>query len=343
MENNTRKKMKTPVRILLLVVLALAVAASGFGIYFAVSDGFGPAEPPVDLVKAEADFRAQMADSSVQEVTLPVDLVLTSPVEVSGNKVITGEGSLTAAKEMKGNYLITVSDGINLTLKGDIKFDAAGISGGVYVAVKGNLTLEGNATVANAAEGTANVKAEGKVQMAGGVLTGGYNNVVLTKGAELAWSAGTNSGSIRSGILVPEGAKLSITGKDATLTGSGLYGIELMGAAVIENGTMSASYDTMIKVAPTGTLEYKGGTMTEAGYHGIENAGTVTVTGGFINKSYNSGIVNTGTLTVTGGTIMNSANKGIMNKLNGKATVGGDAMLSTTSLPSVMRTMHTWS
>lgn len=329
MENKTHKKMKTPVRILLLVVLALAVAASGFGIYFAVSDGFGPAEPPVDLVKAEADFRAQMADSSVQEVTLPVDLVLTSPVEVSGNKVITGEGSLTAAKEMKGNYLITVSDGINLTLKGDIKFDAAGISGGVYVAVKGNLTLEGNATVANAAEGTANVKAEGKVQMAGGNLVGGYNNVVLTKGAELTWSAGTNSGSIRSGILVPEGAKLSITGKDATLTGSGLYGIELMGAAVIENGTMSASYDTMIKVAPTGTLEYKGGTMTEAGYHGIENAGTVTVTGGFINKSYNSGIVNTGTLTVTGGTIMNSANKGIMNKLNGKATVGGDAMLST--------------
>ena len=105
MENKTHKKMKTPVSILLLVVLALAVAASGFGIYFAVSDGFGPAEPPVDLVKAEADFRAQMADSSVQEVTLPVDLVLTSPVEVSGNKVITGEGSLTAAKEMKGNYL----------------------------------------------------------------------------------------------------------------------------------------------------------------------------------------------------------------------------------------------
>lgn len=330
MENKTRKQMKTPVRILLLVVLALAVAASGFGIYFAVSGGFGgPAEPPVDLVQAEADFRAQMADSSVQEVTLPVDLVLTSPVEVVGNKVITGEGSLTAAQGLEGKYLFTVPDGVSLALNGDIQIDAAGISGGVYVAVKGSFTLDGNAVVANAAEGTANIMAEGNVQMKGGTLSGGWNNVVLNKGAELTWSAGTNSASIRSGIVVAEGAKLSMTAKAATLTGSGLHGIELMGSAVIEDGSMNQSYDTMIRVAESGTLEYKGGTLSEAGYHGIDNAGTLNVTGGIINKSFNSGVVNTGKLTVTGGTIMNSANKGIMNKLNGHATIGGDVLLST--------------
>lgn len=321
---------------------------------------------------AEKSFRDKMADASVTEITVEDNLVLESPVEVSGNKVLTGEGSINAiAENMEGEYMIVVPSGSSLTVKGSVTIHARGVMGGVHVAKGATWTLEENAVVTNASAGAANALVEGVFQMKGGTasdalghnilnkgemtlaggtitgsgakhtaitnegtltqnggtVSGAYNNISVLAGGSFVWNGGTNQDSVHDGVFVAEGATITITSDAATLTGSGARGLNLHGNAVIEGATMKGSIDTLLKVAKTGTLELKNASISEAGYHGIDNAGTMTMSGGQIFMNDNSGIVNTGTLVVTGGTIMENGNKGIMNKHAGKATLVSAAVM----------------
>lgn len=318
---------------------------------------------------AEKSFRKQMADASVTEVVISDPLVLASPVEVAGNKVISGEASITAiAKNMEGDYMFVVPSGNSLTVKGSVTIDAAGVMGGVHIQKDATWTLEENATVKNASAKAANALVEGKLLLNGGtladanghniynknetVISGGtitgsgeqfagvynegkltqddgsicaaYYNVVSVDGSSYTFNKGSVADSVNNAIVIEKGASLKITSKDASVTGAGYRGIYLSGEAVIDQVSMKNSYDTLIKVTKTGKLTVNDGTLSDAGYHGIDNAGTLLVNGGTIYNSYSCGIVNTGSLEMTGGSVMNNPNKGILNKLNGVAKVTGE-------------------
>lgn len=340
---NMRMNHKSINRALLICLLMIFVltCAAGCGIVGAKSEGI-----------AESNFRKQMANASVLEITVDKDLVLEAPVEVSGNKVLVGEGSVTAVGKWAGdNYMFVVPSGSQLTVKGSVTIDAADLAGAIHVAKSATLTVEENATIKSASakahnvlnEGTATISggqitgsgekyagicSSGTLTQNGGVISGAYNNVVVLEGGSFTWNAGSNTDSVRDGVYIAQGAKLSVTSKNATLTGSGVRGIYLCGEGVITNITLNTSGDSLIKISKTGDLKLNGGTITDAGYHGIENAGNLVMTDGQIRNSFNCGIVNTGTLEITGGSIMdNTANKGLLNKHAGKATISSATVM----------------
>ncbi len=340
---NMRMNHKSINRALLICLLMIFVltCAAGCGIVGAKSEGI-----------AESNFRKQMANASVLEITVDKDLVLEAPVEVSGNKVLVGEGSVTAVGKWAGdNYMFVVPSGSQLTVKGSVTIDAADLAGAIHVAKGAALTVEENATIKSASakahnvlnEGTATISggqitgsgekyagvcSSGTLTQNGGVISGAYNNVVVLEGGSFTWNAGSNTDSVRDGVYIAQGAKLSVTSKNATLTGSGVRGIYLCGEGVITNITLNTSGDSLIKISKTGDLKLNGGIITDAGYHGIENAGNLVMTDGQIRNCFNCGIVNTGNLEITGGSIMdNTANKGLLNKHDGKATISSATVM----------------
>ena len=340
---NMRMNHKSINRALLICLLMIFVltCAAGCGIVGAKSEGI-----------AESNFRKQMANASVLEITVDKDLVLEAPVEVSGNKVLVGEGSVTAVGKWAGdNYMFVVPSGSQLTVKGSVTIDAADLAGAIHVAKSATLTVEENATIKSASakahnvlnEGTATISggqitgsgekyagicSSGTLTQNGGVISGAYNNVVVLEGGSFTWNAGSNTDSVRDGVYIAQGAKLSVTSKNATLTGSGVRGIYLCGEGVITNITLNTSGDSLIKISKTGDLKLNGGIITDAGYHGIENAGNLVMTDGQIRNCFNCGIVNTGNLEITGGSIMdNTANKGLLNKHDGKATISSATVM----------------
>lgn len=340
---NMRMNHKSINRALLICLLMIFVltCAAGCGIVGAKSEGI-----------AESNFRKQMANASVLEITVDKDLVLEAPVEVSGNKVLVGEGSVTAVGKWAGdNYMFVVPSGSQLTVKGSVTIDAADLAGAIHVAKGAALTVEENATIKSASakahnvlnEGTATISggqitgsgekyagvcSSGTLTQNGGVISGAYNNVVVLEGGSFTWNAGSNTDSVRDGVYIAQGTKLSVTSKNATLTGSGVRGIYLCGEGVITNITLNTSGDSLIKISKTGDLKLNGGIITDAGYHGIENAGNLVMTDGQIRNCFNCGIVNTGNLEITGGSIMdNTANKGLLNKHDGKATISSATVM----------------
>lgn len=323
----------------LLVVLCVAGCGAAGSREAARSEGL-----------AESSFRRQLSDSQVTEVEVSKDLVLEAPLELSGSKVLYGEGSITAVGSWaEGGYMLVVPAGASLTVKGNVTVDAAGIAGGIHAAQGGSWSLEETATVKNAArdlantlvEGTfrmtggtlaeakgANVIVKGEMTQDGGVIRDGYDNVVVHSGGSFQFFSGENQESRNDGIVVYQGGKLTTTSKKAVVFGSGGNGIYVAGDAVVESINLSASANSLLKVTATGTLELEGGTLADAGYHGVENAGTMKMTGGNIRASYSCGIVNSGTLELTGGIISDNANnKGLLNRHNGKALVSGAAVM----------------
>ena len=173
----------------------------------------------------------------------------------------------------------------------------------------------------------AGIYSEGTLTQSGGTVRDAYNNVAVLSG-DFSFSGGNNQNSTHDGIYVGEGAKLSVTTKDAAVTGSGVRGIYLCGEATIDGITLQSSGDSLMKISKSGTLSLNGGALSDSGYHSIENAGKMVMTGGSVRNSYNCGIVNTGELEITGGSFLDNVNnKAVLNKHDGKATVSGEAVM----------------
>lgn len=216
----------------------------------------------------------------------------------------------------------------NTLVEGVFRMNGGTVSGakGHNVYNKGEVTVTAGEIVGSGNK-YAGIYSEGTLTQDGGTIRGAYNNVAVQAGS-FTFNGGNNQDSVRDGIFVAEGAKLSVTAKAATITGSGVRGIYLCGEATIDKITLEKSGDTLLKVGKNGVLNLKGGTLADAGYHGVENAGKMVMTGGTIRNSYNCGIVNTGTLELTGGSLLdNVKNKGVLNKHDGKATIASSAVM----------------
>ena len=177
--------------------------------------------------------------------------------------------------------------------------------------------------------GFAGIYNEGTLTQNGGTVARGYNNIVSAEGSEFTWNGGTNENAMNNGLIVAPKAKLTVTAREAKLTGAGNLGIELLGTAVIDDITLNNSFSTLIKVDSTGKLTLNGGMIFSGSLHGVDNAGVMIMNGGDIMSCAGCGIVNTGTLEIKAGGVSNHGNKGILNKLEGKATVvGADITIS---------------
>ena len=177
--------------------------------------------------------------------------------------------------------------------------------------------------------GFAGIYNEGTLTQNGGTVARGYNNIVSAEGSEFTWNGGTNENAMNNGLIVAPKAKLTVTAREAKLTGAGNLGIELLGTAVIDDITLNNSFSTLIKVDSTGKLTLNGGMIFSGSLHGVDNAGVMIMNGGDIMSCAGCGIVNTGTLEIKAGGISDNGNKGIVNKLEGKATVvGADITIS---------------
>ncbi len=177
--------------------------------------------------------------------------------------------------------------------------------------------------------GFAGIYNEGTLTQNGGTVARGYNNIVSAEGSEFTWNGGSNESAMNNGLIVAPKAKLTVTAREAKLTGAGNLGIELLGTAVIDDITLNNSFSTLIKVDSTGKLTLNGGMIFSGSLHGVDNAGVMIMNGGDIMSCAGCGIVNTGTLEIKAGGVSNHGNKGILNKLEGKATVvGADITIS---------------
>jgi len=216
----------------------------------------------------------------------------------------------------------------NTLVEGVFQMNGGTLSGamGHNVHNKGEVTVSAGEIVGSGSK-YAGIYNEGTLTQNGGTVKEAYNNVTVLSGNFLL-NGGNNQNSIRDGIFVAEGAKLSVTAKEVTVTGSGARGIYLCGEAVIDNITLEKSTDSLVKIGRTGFLKLNDGTLADAGYHSIENAGKLVMTGGSVRNSYNCGIVNSGQLEITGGSFLdNVKNKAVLNKHDGNAVISGDAVM----------------
>ncbi len=252
----------------------------------------------------ESNFRKQMANVSVSEIAVNKDLVLESPVEVKGTKVIYGEGSITAVgDDWTGDaYMIVVPANAQLTLKGSVSVNAKGLAGGIHAVQGATWNIEETASVNNASAQAANTLVEGKFTMNGGTMSGAKGHNVYNKGEV----------TVSDGEIIGSGEKYAGIYSEGTLTQNG--------------GTIRQGYIN-VKVV-SGSFTLADGSLLDADYHGVENAGNLTMTGGVVRNSYNCGVVNTGTLEITGGSFIDNANnKAVLNMHNGKATISGDTVM----------------
>ena len=216
----------------------------------------------------------------------------------------------------------------NTLVEGVFHMNGGTMSGamGHNVYNKGEMTLS-EGEIAGSGEKYAGIYSEGTLTQNGGTVRDAYHNVTVISG-EFSFNGGNNQKSVRDGIYVAEGAKLFVTAKSATVTGSGVRGIYLCGEATVDGITLNNSGDTLLKVSKTGTLNLHGGALADSGYHSIENAGKLVMTGGSVSNSYNCGIVNTGELEITGGSFLdNVKNKAVLNKHNGTALISGQKVM----------------
>ena len=216
----------------------------------------------------------------------------------------------------------------NTLVEGVFRMNGGSLSGamGHNVYNKGEVTVSEGEIIGSGAS-YAGIYSESTLVQDGGTIRDAHNNVAVMSGS-FCFNGGNNQNSVRDGVYVAEGAELTVTSKSAVISGSGVRGIYLCGEAVIDGITLSSSGDSLVKISRTGALNLNGGTLTDSGYHSIENAGNMVMTGGTVSNSYNCGIVNTGTLEITGGSFLDNVNnKAVLNKHDGKTTISSQSVM----------------
>ena len=256
-------------------------------------------------------------------VTLEGDVVVTAPLSVVGDKVITGDGKIILDTALEGNWpdadapawgmgcakletedagamgaALVLDEGASLTLGGNAVIDANGNGNGVKLSAKSAFTLEGNATVQNGRYANLVVHETAEADLTGGELLDGkvYNvinyGVTEVSGTNVAGAAGgatvyTTGTFSQTGGIVADAAfhNVYVAAGTFTMTGGQNTGAEKDGIVVAEGAQASVT----------------GGTVTNC-VHGLCNNGTLAGGAVALNEC---GIMNyqTGTMDLVGTTV----------------------------------------
>ena len=153
------------------VIVCLIVAFAAFCLTGCAQ---GTAEAPrlveLDPAVTAEDLAEYLTSEEPLELKLSGNVKLDTPIQVVGIKLLSGEGSLTAAKDMAGGYMLTMTEGAQLTVNPGVVIDGANLAGGIHNVAKSTLILGEQTTVCNASASAANVLAEGNFDLNGGAL-----------------------------------------------------------------------------------------------------------------------------------------------------------------------------
>lgn len=330
------EKTKVSIRKLLLLCLAVVMLLSFMA-------GCRNSEQPdptdgtaVSGSEAEQSFRDQMADSSVQEITLSGNLVLTAPVEVSGTKVIVGDGTVTAAEGLEGEYMFLVSAGSQLTVGENVIVDAANLAGAIHVSKDASLTLKDSAVVKNASADAANALVEGTFRLEGGVMADAQGHNLINKsetvivGGEITGSGEKFAGIYNEGKLTQDGGTVSAGYNNIVIASGASYD---WNAGIVQNsvadGIRVDEGATLYVASKEAQLLSSGGRGILLNGDGVIDSITVKessdtqikvgknaslkLAGGAISAGSYHGVDNAGTMTMTGGDIFGHVDCGIIN------------------------------
>ena len=303
-----------------IILLVLAVAAAAAVIVYN------------QMIIGGNRLKAQLEDSNVTTITLEGDCYLEGTVQIRGEKIIEGEGTIyfvgDADESMKWKKyqiledecflqeipelenraaMFTMEKGSSLTIGGKAAVNAQGKLLAVNVPAGAELTIRDEAMITGGLG--ANIVNKGEVSVEGGtVLADAYFGIMNY--ADLSVSGGMLETRAKDVACVVSSGEMVISGgamksKDST----NIYMAD--GKLSVSGGTLETSaYDNIYVVK--GTAEITGATIS--GGHGVHNAGgNVDVTGGQWQGSDHA-IYNEGEMTLTGVTIEKTLNHAVVNR-----------------------------
>ena len=328
------------------ILVCLIVAFAAFSL-----TGCGNTVKPGDTVTLEPDAGQEQLQKLLQTegnigIVLSGDIVLTAPVEIVGDKTVTGTGTLKAGEDLQGEYLITVPGEAKLTLGENVTVDAANVCGGVFVAPQGVLAIQDQAAVKNASAATANVMVEGFMDLLGGSLTGAAGINVHNKGeitiagGEIRGSGNDCAGIYNEGTLSQNGGSVagaynnivtaegsSFTWTDGTNTDARNNGIVVAESAQLKitsrSAKLSGAANLGIDLRGTAVIDDASISDCVNTLVRVASTGNLTLNGGMIYNGSFHGVDNDGVMLMTGGDIMSCGDCGIVNTGSLQVTGGG--------------------
>jgi hypothetical protein len=266
-------------------------------------------------------------------------LVLTAAANSPAEVILDGGGKTIALSGNPGASVITVGNGVTLTLQNITFQGTVGTNGNtkalITVEAGGTLILEDGAVITGNKGSSAN---------GGGVLVTGAGSKLVMKG-------GTISGNTNSGVRVASSGTFTMNG--GTISGNqgtngGVYVNGGNNQVFMNGGEISGNTSgTGVNLSSTngvfamkGGVSVSGGTFTMSGNAGISGntgvgvvtSGTFTMSGGTISGNTGVGVATSGAFNMSGGTIGGNtpshANAGGVSVSDGTFTMSGNAGIS---------------
>lgn len=264
------------------VIVCLIVAFAAFCLTGCAQ---GTAEAPrlveLDPAITAEDLAEYLTSEEPLELKLSGDVKLDAPIQVVGIKRISGTGTLSAAKDMAGGYMLTMTEGAQLTVNPGVVIDGANLAGGIHIAPKSTLVLGEQVTVCNASANASNVLVEGTFELNGGALLGAAGHNLINKGET----------SLLAGQIRSSGKDYAAVYNEGTLTQNG---------GVIANG-----YDNVVN-ASGAQFTFRAGSNENAANCGITVASGASATmegDAILTKTTGFGVLVDGKFTMDGGEI----------------------------------------
>lgn len=240
-----------------------------------------------------------------------------TPAEYELHKVCAKGGELTLTENVSGDFVVSASEAVTLTLGG---YTVTNKEGDTFTVNNGStLTINGEGTVDNVTHAKACIYNNGTVTLNGGSYT---------RSKEASTTTDSSNGNSYYNILnhgdltIESGASITSSGSFSSLIDNGYYSYtstdERKGyvsgtgheapTLTINGGTFSGGINT-VKNDDNATLTISGGSLTNTTQAAVQNNNTATISGGTFESSkhavetkYYSGDYNKGSTTITGGT-----------------------------------------
>lgn len=319
---------KSPV---LLVTGIVLILASVLSIVLLKSCGGQNEEPtapaPTEPIQTEAvldtdvktleQLQKLMAMEEDIEITLNVDLNVTSAIKVVGNKTITGTGKLVADLGTRETYAIfDVQAEGSLVMEG-LSLDGNATADGVTIRETGTAVLRNVSIVWPYQYGVA---AYGDTRLENVSVDNSPTAAVLASYGTVTVEGGKFTNSHSLAMYVEKDGALTLIG-DPVLEGSAKHGITNRGTLSIESGSITGCTQYAIVNYGKLTAEYAGKDVDGAielannGKGGIYNYsnGVVTASGLDFHNNEKSAVSNNGTMALSDSVITTSGTNGIIN------------------------------
>ena len=230
-------------------------------------------------------------------IRLDGDITVDVPLQVVGDKTITGTGSIRLSTEAPGQWpksdaptwgmgcakltaedaiampaVLQLTQGAQLKLEGSACVNAQGNANGVLVPKDAKLTVSEEAQILGGRYANLVIAADAQVQLQGGTLAdGGVHNII--NDGTLQLSGGTVSGAAAGAVLFNRGSAEQTGG---TVSGAAFHNVYVAaGSFTMSGGVNTSAVKDGVLVAEGASAEVTGGDINTCN-HGLCNSGSLT-------------------------------------------------------------------